>query len=104
MRDYSLVSPKGKRTVFWLKVKGEGAQGADNVTRPGKDEEDAKSKRLESYCGSLLEEYEEEVYEGVMKGGFDSLGVEPVLCRRIISPCPAAPATPSAAEGQGGAG
>ncbi|PNH09717.1 hypothetical protein TSOC_003632 [Tetrabaena socialis] len=29
-------------------------------------------KRLEAFCGTLIEEYEEEIYEGIMKGGFDS--------------------------------
>ncbi|KAG2441852.1 hypothetical protein HXX76_003460 [Chlamydomonas incerta] len=94
MRDYALVSPTGKKTKFWLKVKGEGAASTANVTRTPGQEEDSKSKRLEAYCGTLVEEYEEEVYDGIMKGGFDSEGVEPVLCRSIIKPCPA-PAPPA---------
>ncbi|EFJ48034.1 hypothetical protein VOLCADRAFT_91191 [Volvox carteri f. nagariensis] len=119
MRDYSLVHPIGKKTKFWLKVKGEGAGNTGAVTRPQREEEDEKSKgkvqngkivphgtrqpgclsppfvRLEAYCGTLLEEYEEEIYAGVMKGGFDSQGVEAVLCRSIISPCPIAAPAPS---------
>ncbi|KAG2451700.1 hypothetical protein HYH02_003480 [Chlamydomonas schloesseri] len=94
MRDYALVSPTGKKTKFWLKVKGEGAASTANVTRSVGQEEDSKSKRLEAYCGTLVEEYEEDIYEGIMKGGFDSEGVEPVLCRSIIKPCPA-PAPPA---------
>lgn len=31
-------------------------------------------QRLEAYCGSLIEEFEEEVYAGIMKGGFDTQG------------------------------
>ncbi|KAG2485716.1 hypothetical protein HYH03_015600 [Edaphochlamys debaryana] len=88
MRDYGLVSPQGKKTKYWLKVKGEGSKSTDNVTRYSRDEEDARSKRLEAYCGTLVEEFEEELYEGIMKGGFDTQGVEPVLCRGIITPCP----------------
>ncbi|GIM13745.1 hypothetical protein Vretimale_16808, partial [Volvox reticuliferus] len=93
MRDYSLVSPLGKKTKFWLKVKGEGAGNTGAVTRAQREEEDEKSKRLEAYCGTLIEEFEEEIYEGIMKGGFDSHGVEAVLCGKIISPCPRAAAS-----------
>lgn len=103
MRDYALVSPQGKKTVYWLKVKGEGAGDTTNVTRSGYDEENAKSKRLEAYCGSLIEEFEEEVYAGIMKGGFDTQGVEPVLCNQIVSPCPA-PAPAGQQQQQSGEG
>lgn len=44
MRDYALVSPTGKKTKFWLKVKGEGAASTANVTRSAGQEEDSKSK------------------------------------------------------------
>lgn len=44
MRDYSLVSPLGKKTKFWLKVTGEGSGSTGAVTRPQREEEDEKSK------------------------------------------------------------
>ncbi|KXZ52459.1 hypothetical protein GPECTOR_9g503 [Gonium pectorale] len=105
MRDYALVSPTGKKTKFWLKVKGEGSNATmlSAVTRPPRPEEEAKSKRLEAYCGVMLEELEEELYAGIMKGGFDTQGVESLLCRGIVSACPvpAAVAEPSDAEAAG---
>lgn len=61
-------------TQVWVRVKGDAVGDLTSAVRASSEEEDTHGKQLEAYCGSLLEEYEDEVYAGLMKGGFDTLG------------------------------
>eukprot|EP00798_Chlamydomonas_sp_ICE-L_P015573 gene15573-21671_t len=91
--DYTLVKTNvsAVRVRHWAKVKGKGPDDLVNTTRLPGEEEKAMTKKLEVYCGSLLEEYEDDVTEAIMKLKLEEEGsVSDYVCTELTKACPAA--------------
>ena len=81
MKDYTLASrkasdvdPAAKKRRSWVLIRGDGVGDLSEVVRGSTQEEDARGKRLQLYCDSLVEEHEDDIYAAIQKGGFDTLG------------------------------
>mmetsp|Transcript_32688 Transcript_32688/g.72213 ORF Transcript_32688/g.72213 Transcript_32688/m.72213 type:complete len:174 (+) Transcript_32688:21-542(+) len=112
MKSYSLVTTNdtasGKLVRHWAKFEGEGAMDLTNSTRPAKHEEEVRQRQLESFCGAVLEEHEDDLSEAIQAGKFEDTGViEAFLCRQTTRICPLHPPEPQpegAAESAADAG
>ncbi|WIA40454.1 hypothetical protein OEZ86_013810 [Tetradesmus obliquus] len=77
----------GAGELVWVKYKGEGGVNMPKAKRPHAGEEELRQKQLQTFCGMMLERYEEEVLEALTSDAFSSQGAAPVLCQRISSKC-----------------
>lgn len=104
MKDYTLVTfddpENGKKYKRWTKVRGVGAATLEpNATKPDGTESEAREKQLNSFCGSLLEEHDEDVTQALVKGDMDERdSVAPLLCSKIAKACKLPPVTKQPAE------
>lgn len=69
-------------------------------TRPAQQEEEARQKQLTTYCGRVLEEYDEEITHAIQKGELENGAVSSWLCGTgtdmgLLGVCPPKPASPS---------
>lgn len=73
--------------LMWVKRKGEGSTAVPASKRPSKAEEDLRVKQLTTFCGMVLERYEDEVLQALVSDQFITQGAAPVLCQRISGKC-----------------
>ncbi|KAJ9514196.1 TLR4 regulator and MIR-interacting MSAP-domain-containing protein [Haematococcus lacustris] len=84
----------------WDKVSGASAD-----SRPDKDEETALQKRLEGYCGRVLEDHDESIADALRQGTLEAAGASEWLCKGLLKACPtdstaaAAPEAPGTGRG-----
>lgn len=89
MHSYTLVTTNntetGTKSKAWSKVSGEGSITFNHttMTRPVGDEEDALQKKLEVYCGRVLEDYEDDITESLMSGIAEEQGAQ---CHNVHAP------------------
>ncbi|KAG1679827.1 hypothetical protein FOA52_012740 [Chlamydomonas sp. UWO 241] len=82
------ISASGRTTNVWWRYK-EPADVTSNGTRLTGDKENARAKELRLFCGSIIEEYDEQIEGAIMGGKFDAPGsVSPALCQEMLKVCP----------------
>ena len=79
---YTLGSRKdasGKEQKAWILVQGESSITIDGSVSLGGNEQKMYSRQLESYCGRILEEYDEDMVDLLKTERFDDEGMSHLL-------------------------
>eukprot|EP00878_Enallax_costatus_P024391 GHUV01026027.1.p1 GENE.GHUV01026027.1~~GHUV01026027.1.p1 ORF type:complete len:215 (+),score=63.94 GHUV01026027.1:288-932(+) len=92
-------SSDAEQQLVWIKRKGEGSSNVPASKRPSKAEEDLRIKQLTTFCGMMLERYEDEVLRAFMSDEFVTHGVAPVLCQHMSKKCQATATATAAVAG-----
>uniref|UniRef100_A0A0D6R9U7 DUF3456 domain-containing protein n=1 Tax=Araucaria cunninghamii TaxID=56994 RepID=A0A0D6R9U7_ARACU len=82
MKDYTLVKPPSGK-VNWIKVE----DWESAVLSTEKQEAEAHSKDISTFCGRLLEQTEEELAEKIKSGTVSMGSVKDVLCQDLTKHC-----------------
>lgn len=84
------VNETGRIFRRWARISGAGneAHRLARGARPTAQENTARSKQLNSYCGSVMERHEDALTEAILGGDVAGGSIDEYLCGTLVKACP----------------